>query len=184
MLNEEKRSRKQRLGEELKKLSIVVIYLWVLLTVFSLHRAMILAEYGISYNYLEELGFALVNGWIMAKSMLIAEALHAGEQLHSKPLLHSILFKSAVFSIILMVCHTMEQLVVKIWHERSFPKSLADLSGRTLNDMFSLGLIVFVVLIPFFAAREFSRVLGRGQLKSLLLRRGTTTVASPSKSSL
>jgi hypothetical protein len=138
MLNEQKRSRKQRLVEELKKLSVVVIYRWVLFTVFSLHRAMILAEYGIGYNYAEGLGFALVNAWILAKFVLIAEALQAGEQLHSKPLLHSILFKCAVLSVILMLCHTLEELVVKMWHERSFPKSQAfpfpSLSARTTDQ--------------------------------------------------
>jgi hypothetical protein len=32
---------------------------------------------------------------------------------------------------------------------------------------------LFVALIPFFAFREISRVIGRGQLWSLLLSRGT-----------
>ena len=36
----------------------------------------------------------------------------------------------------------------------------------------SLGLILFVVLIPFFAYRELARVLGNDELHSLIFRRG------------
>jgi hypothetical protein len=43
-----KRNWKERLLEELRNLSITVIYLWVLFSVFALHWAIILADFHIS----------------------------------------------------------------------------------------------------------------------------------------
>ena len=118
----EKRNWKDILLEEMKKLSITTIYLWVLLSVFVLHRSVILAEYNIRYS--EQLGFALINSLILAKFILIAEALRAGKKAENKPLWYSILFKSILFSAILMVCHLLEEALVKMWHGSSFTRSL------------------------------------------------------------
>ena len=173
MSNEKKTGWKERLLEELKKLSIIAVYLWVLLSVFVVYRAIILNDYHISDP--EKLGFALINALILAKFILIADAFHAGKKFESLPLLYSILFKSALFSVILMVCHIVEEVLVRMWHGKSFVESLPEVGGAALNDIFSLGIIMFVVLIPFFTARELIRVLGKDTLKALLLARGGTT---------
>jgi hypothetical protein len=173
MSNEAKRSWRERVVENTKNLMVIVVYLWALLTVFQLHRAIILAEHNIQYRYAQGLLFALINAWILAKFVLIGESLHVGERWHSKPLLHSILFKSAVFGAILMVCRIVEGALGRIWRARSFAAGLPELSISTLIDEFSLMLIVIVALIPFFAAREFSRVLGKSEWTSLLFRHET-----------
>jgi hypothetical protein len=175
----EKRSWKERLLEELRKLSITVIYIWVLLSLFVLHRAVILADYHIKYSI--KFGFALVNALILAKFVLIAEAVHAGERAASKPLWYSILFKSAVFSVILMACHILEEVLVQMWHGNSLAQCLSEISGATLNEIFSLGIIMFVVLIPFFATKEIIRALGEDEFNSLIFSRRTNTGTLPSK---
>ncbi|HEY2118632.1 MAG TPA: hypothetical protein VGH37_05560 [Candidatus Acidoferrum sp.] len=180
MQSEEKRTWRDRLLEELKKLCIVVIYFWILLSVFALYRAMILTQYQISFSYTRSFGFAFINALVLGKFMLIAEALHAGERWHSKTLLYWILFKSAVFSTILLACHILEEVLVRMWHTRSMAQDFSNVNRANLNEIFSLAIIMFVVLIPFFAAREFSRVLGKGALKSLMLNRGTEIGTSSS----
>jgi hypothetical protein len=69
---EPKRNWKERLLEELRNLSITVIYLWVLFSVFDLHRAIILADLHISAP--ARLGFALINALILAKFILLFSA--------------------------------------------------------------------------------------------------------------
>lgn len=64
---EAKRTWKQRIVQEVKNLAVVLIYLWVFLTVFELHEAIVLSEHNIEYNLAEGLVFALVNAWILAK---------------------------------------------------------------------------------------------------------------------
>jgi hypothetical protein len=167
MSKEAKRDWKQRLLEELRTLSITVIYLWALFGVLILHRAMVLSDYHIDAP--QKLGFALVNALIIAKFMLIAEAFHAGERTAArKPLWYSILFKSAFFSVILVVCHIVEEALVQMWHG----KSTAEILDRmTVSEIPSLGIIMFVILIPFFATKEIIRVLGKDEFKSLMLSR-------------
>ena len=83
-----------------------------------------------------------------------------------KPLLYSTLFRSAVLAAILVACHLLEEGIVAVWRGRSF------WGGPKLNliELLSLGLIAFVVLIPFSAFRELQRVIGNAELKSLFLR--------------
>jgi hypothetical protein len=176
MPKEEKRNWKERLVEELKGFAVSVIYIWFFLSVLSLHRGIILSEHNIGHSFWGELALALVNALILGKFVVIAKALHAGERLEDHPLLYSILFKSAVFAAILMACHILEEWLVRIWHGGS----AAGLP--TLNETLPLGVVAFVALIPFFTAKELVRVVGKDELKSLLLRRRTNTLTLPSKS--
>jgi hypothetical protein len=166
MSNLEKRNWKARVANEFESFLAIAAYLWVLLAVLQLHRGMILMSYGISYSYLEGMMFALVNALVLGKFMLIAEALHAAGRWRIKTLLYSTLFRSAVLAAILVACHLLEEGIVAVWRGRSFwggPK-------MNLIGFLSLGLIAFVVLIPFSAFRELQSVIGKAELKSLFLR--------------
>jgi hypothetical protein len=149
------------------------------LSVFVLHRAMILADYHIIQP--EKFGLAFINALILAKFILIAEVFHAGEISHNKPLLYAILFKSALFTAILVVCHIVEEVLVRMWHGNSIGQSLPEFSGATLREMFSTGIIMFVVLIPFFATKEIIRVIGKDEFTALILSRRKNPSAVQSK---
>jgi len=168
MTNDAKRSRKERVLEKAKQLIVIVSYLWVFLSVLQLHRAFILAEHKIQYSNAEGLVFALINAWVLGKFVLIGESLFAGARWHSQPLLYLILYKSAVCGTILIVCNILEGMLSRIWRAKSFAAGLPELSGAMLIDRFSMALIAFVVLIPFFTAREFKRVLGKSEFYSIL----------------
>ena len=167
----------------MRNLAVVLIYLWLFLTVFELHQAIVLSEHNIQYNYAERLIFALVNAWILAKFVVIGEGLGVGRRWHSKPLWQSILVKSVLFSVILMGCHLAEQASSRMWRARSFAAGFPPLSVKAAADGLTLMLIIFIVLIPFFTAREFCRILGKDVLKAALLRREDTLPAVPSRES-
>src|SRR5258707_3901014 len=114
MMHEEKPSRKKRALDELRKLSITVMYIWVLLSVLTLHREIILANYHI--NYSAKFGFAFINAVILGKFMWLGEILHAGKKAAGKALLYSMLWNSAPFTVILMVCHLLDEALVEAWH--------------------------------------------------------------------
>ena len=167
MADKEKRSWKERILDEVKQLSITVAYLWIVLSLFVLYRIIVLAKYQISYSW--KLGFAFLNALILAKFMLIADALRAGERFKTKPLMYAVLFRSAVFSVILMVCHFLEEWLVSAWHGKSIAQSFSEATSGTLNEIFLQVIIMFVVLIPFFATRELSQLLGERTLLSLFI---------------
>jgi len=83
MSTEIKRSWKDRILGELRTLSLTVLYLWILLSVFALHREIILPHFEISYS--QKFGFALLNAVILAKFMWLADLLHAGKQWNPRP---------------------------------------------------------------------------------------------------
>ena len=170
MMHEEKPGWKKRALDELRKLSITVMYIWVLLCVLTLHRQIILANYHI--NYSAKFGFAFINAVILAKFMWLGEILHAGKKAAGKVLLHSMLWNSAIFAVILMVCHLLEEALVKVWHGQSFATSLSETVADPRN-IFATMLLMFVVLIPFFFAKGLFEILGKDEIKRLLLKART-----------
>jgi len=170
MIHEEKPGWKKRALDELRKLSITVIYIWVLLSVFTLHREIILANYHI--NYSAKFGFAFINAVILAKFMWLGEILHAGKKAAGKALLYSMLWNSALFTVILMVCHLLEEALVKVWRGHSFAASFSETVAEP-REVFATILLVFVVLIPFFFAKGLIEILGKDEIKRLLLKART-----------
>ena len=166
MMHEEKPGWKMRALDELRNLSITVMYIWVPLIAFTLHGEIILASYHI--NYSAKFGFAFINAVILAKFMWLGEILHAGKKAAGKALLYSMLWNSALFAVILMVCHLLEEALVKVWHGQSFAASFSETVADP-RDIFATVLLVFVVLIPFFFAKGLIEILGKDEIKRLLL---------------
>jgi hypothetical protein len=166
MMHEEKPGWKKRVVDELKKLSITVLYIWVLLSVFTLYREMILANYNIDYSV--KFGFAFINALILAKFMWLGEVLHVGKKAAGKALLYSMLWNSALFAVVLMVFHILEEALVKVWHGQPFAASLSEVVANP-RDVFATMLLMFVVLIPFFFAKGLIEILGKDEIKRLLL---------------
>jgi hypothetical protein len=98
IMHEEKPGRRTPALDELRNLFITVVYIWVLLSVFALHRKIILRSYHISYS--AKLGFAFVNALILAKFMWLGEVC-AGKKAAGKVLLHWTLWNAALFTVIL-----------------------------------------------------------------------------------
>jgi len=168
MMHEEKPGWKKRALDELRKLSITVIYLWVLLSVFGLHREIILTSYHI--NYSAKFGFAFINAVILAKFMWLGEIiLHAEKKAARKALLYSTIWNAALFAVILMVCHLLEEVLVKVWHDHSFAASFSEAVANP-RDMLATMVLMFVVLTPFFFAKGLIEVLGKDEIKRLLLK--------------
>jgi hypothetical protein len=146
------------------------VYLWILLTLFIINQSAVLARE--HHNYQAHF-FAFVNALIMAKVLLIGEDLHLWDRFRDKPLLYSIFYKCFVFTIFFIGVHILERVIVGVWSGRTIAQSFPDIGRGSLSEILSLGATVFVSLIPFFAFREISRVIGPGELWSLLLSRGT-----------
>jgi len=161
---------KERAVHQLREFLAMFIYLWVLLTLFVINQSAVLARE--HHNYQAHF-FAFVNALILAKVLLIGEDLHLGNRFRDKPLLYSIFYKCFVFTIFFIGVHILERAIVGVWSGRTIAQSFPDIGGGSLNGILSLGATVFVALIPFFAFREISRVIGPGELWSLLLIRGT-----------
>lgn len=158
---------KQKAYHEFKEFLVIALYLWVVFSLFLLYKSVILNEEHISYL---ARGIALINALALGKFVLIARALHLGDQVDEAPLIYPTLLKAALFSIVLACCKILEDAAVGLYHGKSLAESIADLGGGTLNGILTLTVLLFFMLIPFFAFAELKRVLGEGKLARLFFR--------------
>jgi hypothetical protein len=155
---------KEKAYHEMKEFFVIALYLWVVFSLFVLYKSVLLAGEHVSFALH---GFALINALAFGKIILIARALHLGERFDDAPLIYPTLLKSALFTVLLTCCKILEDAAVGHFHGKTFQESLSDLGGGTLRGILTLTVLLFVVLIPFFAIGELQRVLGEGKLGQL-----------------
>jgi hypothetical protein len=124
---------KEKVVAEGKQFFWIFVYLWVVLGLFSIRKSVVLHERTLIYHQ----GFALINALILAKIMLIAEMFHIGNNLKNKPLIYPVIFKSAVFSVILMACSILEETLTDLWRGKAI--SIA-IGGRSLKGVLVVGI--------------------------------------------
>jgi len=162
---------------EARKFLVRFLYLWILFALFALHKTLLLPEEGLIYSQ----GFAVLNAFVLAKVMLVADNLHVGENFDTRPLVYPVLFKSALFAIILICFDLIEEVVVRSLRGKSVAAGVWSVGGGTLEGILSVGIIIFVVLIPYFAFREMAKVVGERQMRELLFVRRTKLGAASSQ---
>lgn len=165
---DEKRKVKTRATTELKKFVAIAAYLWILLSLFEIHRFVVLREFHLQSLSGYRLGFAAVNALIIGKAILIGEVFHLGERFSAKCVAFTTLFKSAVFAAFLVCFEIVEGVIVGLIHGKSVLASIPTLGGGGLEGMLLSGVMAFVVLIPLFLLMDMERVLGKDKLHSLI----------------
>ena len=170
-------SLKSKVLHETKEFFWIFIYLWLCFGLFVLYRTLILAEHHIDYT---RYGVALVKALVLGKVILVGESLHLAERHREKPLIYPTLYKSSVFFVLLVLVSILEQVVRGFLEHKTITESLSGVGGGSLPAILANGLIMFVVLVPFFAVREIGRVLGQNRLYHLFFLEGAKTANDPS----
>lgn len=165
---------RQRALTEAKNFAVIVGYLWVVFSLFELHTWIVLRQHNIAHAIGYRLGFSIINALVLGKVILVAEDMRVAEHLRNKPLLYPVLYKAAVFSIILICFHIVEEVLVGMRHGKTMVQSIPSMGGGGAVGVLLVGAIALIVLMPFFVFREFSRIIGEEELKRLMFRRRTT----------
>jgi len=147
-----------------RRLIWIFLYLWVFLGLFAVHKSIVLNEPNLFFHQ----GFAVINAFLLAKVMFVAERFHVADNLKDKPLIYPIVFKSTVFSVLLIGFYIIEEVIIGKWHGKTFSDSIPVIDGGSLEGILVVGVIMFVCLMPFFALREVGRVIGDDKLHELL----------------
>jgi hypothetical protein len=171
------RSLRRRAAAEAKRYLAFATYLIVVfgtLILFSINIYAQIDQDSPHYPSYHFYALGLINALVLAKFMLIAEATKLGSRaigrrIKQKPLVYAILYRSLLFTAVLVAAHGLEDVLVGVWHGQGPGTVLSDLAGG-LRGVLTFAWVMFVALIPYFAYREIGRVLGAGRLRSLLLR--------------
>lgn len=149
------------IAEKLGHFIFVFAYLSLLLSVYALHNSIVLAD----WRLLGHLWPAMLKALIFSKFLLIGEHLKLGARFEDKPLIWPILAKAALFSALLIGFEYVE-IAIKhaIWPAAGGGD---DAELTSLRTTLSFSLMAFIALVPFFAVRELSKVLGDKQMRQL-----------------
>jgi hypothetical protein len=156
---------RERALDEARRFVVMFVYLWVLFGLFVLNERIILGQRGIGFS---PHGFAVLNALVLAKVMLATEDLNLGRWMRCRPLIYPTLFESALLTGMFICFHVVEHLIAGLIHRETFAASIPAIGGGGLFGLACVALILFVALIPFFAFRNVSRVLGSSQLNAML----------------
>jgi hypothetical protein len=155
---------KEKTLHEVRDFAGIVFYLWLIFGLLVLYKSVILREEHIDFV---ARGLALINAFALGKVLLVLRTLNLGERLNSRPLIYPTLLKSALFTVVLACVKILEEVAIGLFRHESFQRSIAGLGGGTLQGIFVLTLLLFVVLIPFVGVTELQRVLGESKLEQM-----------------
>jgi hypothetical protein len=164
----QKRQLKERAVQEFRRFLVIFFYLWVVFGLLSIHKSIVLSQHHLDT---EEHAFAIINAFVFAKVLLVGEQLNLGTRFKNRPLIYPILYKSFVFSVVLICFHIVESVAVGLWHGHTLVESLPPFLGWSPRGLLAVGVMCFVLLLPFFGFREIARVIGREELRALILKR-------------
>jgi hypothetical protein len=163
-----KRQLKERAFDEFKRFAVIFLYLWVVFGLLSIHKSLVLSQQRLDT---QEHAFAFINALVFAKVLLVGEYFNLGARFRDKPLIYAILYKSFVFTLLLMSFHVVESVVVGVFRGNTIANSLPPLLGWNPKGLLAVGVMSFVLLLPFFGFREITRVIGRREMRALLFER-------------
>ncbi len=152
---------RQRAMHELAEFAILTAYLYITLGAVILMKASVLHDHNIRFALW---GVAIVKAAVLAKFMLLGRAMKIGERYSSRPLIWPTLHKAFAFLVLLVILTIVEEVVVGLFQHQTVAASLADLTGAKRDETLAGIVILFMVLIPYFAIRVISEALGEGRL--------------------
>ncbi len=161
------RELKRKLSHEVQAYLFNTGFLLVFLLSFTTYRRLVLAEYHIGAV---EYSFAVIESLILGKVILIGEALKVGTRFEDAPLFVSTLWKTLLFSILVVAFSTLEHVVRSYVHHRPLAEELSFAGAAGLEKLARIQLML-VCFLPFFAFQEMARIFGGQRLLDLFFRR-------------
>jgi hypothetical protein len=158
---------RERASDEFKRFTVIFLYLWAVFGLLSIHKSFILAQRHLDYG---EHAFAIINAFVFAKVLLVAEHFNLGTRFSDKPLIYPVLHKCLLFTVVLIGFHIAEIALVGLWHGITTANSLPAEGLGNIKGILSVGIMSFVLLLPFFLFRELGRVIGHKELRDLILK--------------
>lgn len=151
-------------AHELRQFLVMFVYLWVLLLMFKLNQLLILEKEGMS---LALHGLTIVNALMLAKVMVLYEHFDVSHFLRDRPLIYPVLFESLLLTVLFIVFHIAEHVVIGMIGGETLRQSIPIIGKGGIAALLCVACILFFSLMPFFAFKHLTRVLGAQNVKAL-----------------
>lgn len=158
---------KERASNEFRRFLVIFLYLWSVFGLLSIHKSFVLSQRHLDYG---EHAYAIVNAFVFAKVLLVAEDFNLGTRFGNKPLIYPVLHKAFIFTLVVIGFHAMEVALVGLRHGNTIANSLAATGLGNPKGILAVGMMSFVLLLPFFLLREIGRVIGHKELWDLIFK--------------
>ncbi len=157
-------TRRSQVIEEFKLYLLIVLYLWIFLGSFTIYRRLVVAETGAAYlNY----GIALIEALVIGKVILIGKMFSVSRRFEDKPLIVPVIYKSALFGVLVLLFGVMEHIVKGWFHSEGLLGGLRAIGELGAYELGARVLMLIVAFVPFFAFWELGRILGKQRLYAL-----------------
>ena len=171
--------RREKIKHELREMLELFFYLAFFFGALAIYDILLLRQYDINEYW--SIGFALINAAVITKVIMIGEYAKLGKQYENKAILVSAVWKAFVFGLLVFAFHVVEEVIKRLIHGADFSKSFTNIR---LEQFAGRAILVFCVFVPLFAWREFRRVMGKKEFRSLFYGSAERNKLSPSEGSL
>ncbi len=173
-----KRSWKDMLLHEMAEYWLNFIYLALVFAAFTWYRRFVLAAYDITYtNY----WVAVIEALILAKVIMIGAVFRLGRALERRPLIYSTLYKAVVFTLFVIAFTVAEHAVKGLLSGKGLTGGVVELYRERFHELLAGSVVIFVALIPYFALRELSEVMGGEKIRALFFRSRAADSSPPDR---
>jgi hypothetical protein len=163
-----KRNFKQRLFHEFSEYMVNFIYMSVVFSAIILYRRLLLAEHGI---ILDDYFIGVFKAFVIAKVVMIGAFLKISRRFEHKPLFIPILYKAFIFTLMVMLFDVVEEFIRGFIHNPDFMAVVHEMQAHVSPVWLGASLLIFFIFIPFFGVKELIRVMGKENVKAILLER-------------
>jgi len=160
----------QKIVEEFRHFIVLFFYLWALFGLFVLNQSVVERQEGLDYAFQ---GLALLNALVLGKVMLVIESFETSKWLRAKALIWTILYEALVCTVLFLLFHVFESVVVGLFRGHTLAASVPSFGGGGDIGLMTVSLIMFVSLLPFFAFKNLARALGNARMIEILFRKPT-----------
>lgn len=160
---------KARLLHEVEQYGSIFLYLLIAFSAVLFYRDAVLRADGVAYG---SYGFAVVKALVLAKFMMLGQAVRLGERVRGRRLVVTMLIRSLFFLLLLVALSIVEEALLALIHGRGVLPAIRGMGGGNGLEMLASILLLWVILLPYFAMRLIGEVLGKGELRRMFFGRG------------
>lgn len=158
---------KERLSHEVKQYVAVSLYLYACFGAILLYKAAVLGEHGFGFT---PYGLAAIKALVLGKFMLLGHAARVGARFERQALVPAVLANATLFIVLLVAATLVEEVVLGVIHGHRAAGALAEFIHGRLAELAASSLLVWMILLPYFAARQIRLALGEEAWRRLLSR--------------